>query len=280
MRDSIFLPEGALAPFIEPGSELTREVLEEQEKHFFEVLQSIMERAESCGVTIRTLGSIAFRIKCPDYKYMEYQNGRYLTDIDFVAYSKEIPRIQDMFLDMGWEENQTVLRLFGHKRRIFYHPELPLHSDVFLDKLRFCHEIDFRKRLEIDKPTVSVTDLLLGKLQIVEINKKDIIDIMILLRQYGVSDGGTRTNCLDGEYISRLFCRNWGWWKTGTCNLDKTGNFSSDYLSEEDAADVRSKLSQIRSMIADRGKSLSWKSRSLIGEKIKWYDEVEEVERE
>ncbi|MEA3266863.1 MAG: hypothetical protein U9P42_07960 [Candidatus Fermentibacteria bacterium] len=280
MKEVNLLPEGVHAPFLPEGVALTPELLEEQENSLMKVLDQIMEKSNDFGITLRTLGSIAFRIKCPDSKYMEYENSRYLTDIDFIGFSKEIAGIQDLFFDLGWEENQTVLRLFGDKRRIFYHPTEPIHSDVFLDKLRFCHEIDFRKRLKIDYPTISIVDLLLEKLQIVEINRKDLVDVMVLLRQFDVSEDGTQLDCIDGKHIARLCSRDWGWWRTATANLEKTRELSKDYLSDVDAGAVDVKIDYILKLINSRKRSLKWKTRSLIGEKMKWYREVEEVERD
>jgi hypothetical protein len=243
------LPAGAHAPFLEEDTLLAPEVLEKQERHFLDLLDELMAKAADHQVTIRAIGSIAFRLKCPDYKYMEYENERYLTDVDFVGYSKEIAGIQDMFLGMNWAENMTVLRLFGDKRRVFYHPELPLHSDVFLDKLRFCHEIDFHGRLELDNPTIPVVDLLLEKLQIVEINKKDLIDIMVLLRQFPVEAKQNATSCIDGARIAELCGKDWGWWRTVTMNVEKTKRFASVYLSQDDAAVVKTRLDRMSAVV-------------------------------
>lgn len=274
------LPDDAHAPFMEPGDLLTAQKLAGQERKFLDLLAELMERAEEFGVTMRTIGSIAFRIRCPDFKKLEYENGRYLTDIDFIAYSGQIAGVQDMFDELGWEENMTVLRLFGDKRRIFYHPELPIHSDVFLDKLRFCHEIDFRGRLELDSPTITLVDLLLEKLQIVEINKKDLVDIMVLLSQYGVSDEEGATDSVNGARVARLCCRDWGWWRTATMNLDKTRDFAAEYLAEEHASTVRRRVDRLREMIGGHRKGLRWKLRSIVGDRLRWYREVEEVERD
>lgn len=280
MSGTHVLPEGVHAPCLKTGTALTPRNLELQEQRMVRMLEEIMEKAREFQVTIRALGSIAFRIKCPGHKHLEYRNRRYLTDIDFVARSKEIPGIQDMFLDMGWSENQTVLRLFGHRRRIFHHPEIPLHSDVFLDKLRFCHEIDFRRRLELDYPTISVTDLLLEKLQIVEINRKDLVDIMVLLCEYSISDDGSGTGCLDGRYIARLLSGDWGWWRTATENLEKTMDLAPDYLADEESEMVRDRTAGLLELVNGRSRSLKWKLRSLIGDRMRWYSEVEEVERD
>ena len=271
--------EAVEIPCIPKGVGLTREVLEKQEACFLEVLDELMTQAKEHGATMRVIGSLAFRIQCPDYKYLEYENQRCLTDIDFMTYHKDIEKVQDMFSSLGWSENQNVLRLFGHQRRIFYHPTLAIHSDVFIDKLRFCHDIDFRKRLEIAFPTISLVDLLLEKLQIVQINRKDLIDIMVLLRQYPIVSEGDRTGQIDGSYVARLCGNSWGLWKTAAMNLEKTAQFAGEYLELEDAEAVRERLRALSDLIARHPRSLKWKLRSVVGRRIKWYRDVEEVDR-
>lgn len=266
-------------PCVPSGAELTREILERQEACFREVLDQLMAQARKHDATMRVIGSLAFRVRCPDFKYMEYDNQRYLTDIDFIAYGKQIERVQDLFLDLGWSENQNVLRLFGHQRRIFYHPSEAIHSDVFIDKLRFCHDIDFRGRLEIEEVTISLVDLLLEKLQIVEINRKDLIDVMVLLSQHPISSEDQREGHIDGSRLAQLCSRNWGWWRTATMNLERTAHFAGEYLRAEDAACVRQKVATLSGLIAREARSLRWKLRALIGERAKWYREVEEVDR-
>ncbi len=266
-------------PFIADGTMLSPRVLEEQERRFSEILETILERARERGATMRVIGSLAFRLACPDYKHLEYENGRYLTDVDFVAYGREIDRVQDAFFDLGWSENQNVLRLFGDKRRIFYHPTQPVHSDVFMDKLRFCHEIDFRGRLEIEGTTISLVDLLLEKLQIVEINKKDLVDVMMLLRQHEVSEDGDQ-HAIDGVYLAALCGRDWGLWRTTTMNLTKAMKLVPEYLDDDDARQVAGRLRVLQRLIDDAPKGLKWKMRSRMGDRVKWYREVEEVERD
>jgi hypothetical protein len=273
------LPAGAHAPFLKEGASLTRENLEEQETKFEALLGEFMDRAREHRATIRVIGSLAFRMRCPDYKHIEYDNGRYLTDIDLITYSGDIAGVQDMFEEMGWEENMNILRLFGDKRRIFYHPELPLHSDVFLDKLRFCHEIDFRGRLELHSLTITLADLLLEKLQIVEINRKDLVDIMVLLSQHPISETPDTSQGVDGLRVAELCGRDWGWWRTATMNIARAHAFAGDFLADDGAKTVRERLDSLSSLIENRPKSLRWKFRSLIGERAQWYREVEEVER-
>lgn len=274
------LPADVHAPFLEPGEVLSTERLREQEKRFLEMLDELMEKAREHRVTIRVIGSLAFRLRCPDHKHMEYDNGRYLTDIDFIAPGKDIAGIQDMFQELGWDENMTVLRLFGDKRRIFYHPKLPVHSDIFIDKLRFCHEIDFRGRLGIDPVTISLIDLLLEKLQIVEINRKDLIDMMVLLRQHETAGARNTNDAINGDRLAEICRKDWGWWRTATINLKKTREFAWEYLPGEEASIVQERVGGLERIIAEAGKTLRWKLRSLIGERLRWYREVEEVERD
>lgn len=274
------LPPDAHAPYLEQGAVLSPEALKEQEQRFRDLLETMMERAAEKSIVIRVIGSLAFRIRCPDHAHIEYENGRYLTDIDFVTRSRDIAGVQDMFCEMGWEENMTVLRLFGDKRRIFYHPELPLHSDIFIDKLRFCHEIDFRGRLLLDSPTITPADLLLEKLQIVEINRKDLIDLMVLLSQFPVSTGNGENDALEGARLASVCRKDWGWWRTATMNLEKTRDFASDYLSGDGASTVAERVNTLLEMVSRARKTPLWKLRSLFGDRLRWYREVEEVERE
>lgn len=273
-------PTGHPLPFIPEGAELTPAVLERQERRLTEILHEVLEKAEEHGATIRALGALAFRIRCPEFKHMEYENERVLTDIDFVAYSREIDRVQDAFFELGWSENQNVLRLFGDKRRIFYHPTEPVHTDVFLDRLRFCHEIDFRGRLELDRFTITLADLLLEKLQIVEINRKDLIDVMMLLRQHDVSETEGVATAIDGAYIAHLLGRDWGFWRTATMNIAKVDSFAEEYLGVEEAAPVRKRLAVLSRLVDDEPKGVKWQLRSKVGDRVTWYREVEEVERD
>jgi hypothetical protein len=266
-------------PFIPAGAELTPEVLQEQERRFLELLEELIAAGERHGAVMRVIGSLAFRIKCPDYKHIMYANRRYLTDVDFIAYKKQAAAVQDAFWELGWEENQTVLRLFGDKRRIFYHPTEPVHSDIFLDKLAFCHPIDFRGRLELDAPTITLADLLLEKLQIVEINKKDLVDVLVLLSAHEVTDEAGSVEAVDGARLAKLCSKSWGWWRTATMNLDKLLHFSEEYLDPEQRPVVQRRLERLKELIDERSKSLGWHVRSWFGERFPWYDEVEEVER-
>jgi len=258
---------------------LTEDELKKQEEEFFKIANVVMDKAKERGVTLRLLGAIAFRSHCPKYKFMQYSLGRTLTDIDFASLSREAPKVQRLFHDLGCSENEMVMRLFGRERRIFYYANSQIHSDVFFDKLKFCHDIDLSRRLNIDYPTIPIADLLLEKLQIVEINAKDLIDSVMLFCEHPVAETDEET--INSRYISDLCSRDWGLWRTVTGNLSKLKGFLPKYIKVD--ADMQRALDGINSLgnaIDSKEKSLPWRLRAKVGEKKKWYREVEEVDRE
>ncbi len=239
----------------------------------------ILQEAKRRGIVLRLVGGMAFEVHCPKYRYLFDDFGREFPDIDVVGCLKQVVEIQKLFLELGFEENKNVMRLFGTQRRIFECPGSRLHIDVILDRLRFCHEIDLRKRLEIDYPTVSLADLFLSKMQIVQINEKDLVDIIILFLEHDV--GETDRETINVNYISRLSSHDWGLWKTVTSNLEKTKRLVEKFLKDnpENIKNVRSKINAVKNYLQESKKSLRWKLRAKIGERIKWYHEVEEVAR-
>lgn len=239
----------------------------------------ILKEAKRRGIVLRLFGGMAFEVHCPKYRYLFDDFGREFPDIDVVGCLKQVVEIQKLFLELGFEENKNVMRLFGTQRRIFECPGSRLHIDVILDRLRFCHEIDLRKRLEIDYPTVSLADLFLSKMQIVQINEKDLVDIIILFLEHDV--GETDRETINVNYISRLSSHDWGLWKTVTSNLEKTKRLVEKFLKDnpENIKNVRSKINAVKNYLQESKKSLRWKLKAKIGERINWYHEVEEVAR-
>jgi hypothetical protein len=258
---------------------MTEDELKDQEKDFLKLANKVLDEAKKRDVTLRLLGAIAFRIHCPEHKSMQYSLGRALTDIDYASLSREAAKVQRLFLDLGCSENQMVMRLFGRERRIFYYPDSELHSDVFFDRLKFCHDIDLTRRLGIDYPTITVSDLLLEKLQIVEINEKDLIDSTMLMCEHPVAE--TDKESINSNYISQLCSKDWGLWRTLTGNLEKIETFLPKLVQDDpDRERVARAIRDLRRAIDASPKSFAWRMRAKIGDKKKWYREVEEVERE
>jgi len=239
-----------------------------------------MNAAKKEGVLLRLMGALAFHMHCPKFSYMQEMLGRTFTDIDFASYRKEIPRIDTLFAGLGYQSDVRVRALFG-SRLIFYDTGgTSRHCDVFLDKLEFCHDIVFQDRLEVDDPTIPLAELLLEKMQIIKLNEKDAIDTIMLLREHPIGDSDDDT--INADHLARLTARDWGLWKTFTTNLENVRKTAQtlEKLSEDDKKDVASKIAALQSRIGKENKTRGWKIRSQIGERRKWYRDVDELLRE
>ncbi len=240
----------------------------------------ILGAARTEGVMLRLLGALAFHIHCPKFSYMQEMLGRSFSDIDFASYRQESSRINKLFTELGYQSDVRVRALFG-SRLVFNQADgTGRHCDVFLDRLEFCHDVDFQGRLEVDFPTIPLAELLLEKMQIVKLERKDAIDTIMLLREHQV--GGSDNDTINADHLARLTARDWGLWRTLTINLENVEKTSDalDKLSEEDRKDVNSKIATLRARIEDEPKTMNWKIRSQIGEKKKWYRDVDEFLRE
>lgn len=246
---------------------------------FVEEAERIVCAAQAEGVLLRLVGALGFRTHCPKFAYMQEKLGRSFTDIDFASYGKQSSKISNLFVMLGYEEDFMVSRLFGKNRLLFHDRQNKRHCDVFLDGLQFCHDIPFQNRLEADQPTVPLAELLLEKMQIVKLAEKDVIDTIMLLREHQVGNCDKET--VNASQIATLCARDWGLWKTVTTNLERVEGFafSKDQLSDEDKGDVSIKIRNLLKRIDDEPKKTGWKMRARIGEKAKWYRDVEELSR-
>jgi hypothetical protein len=239
--------------------------------------------AEQRGIHLRLLGAMAFRIHCPAHQHLQISMHRVLTDLDFAAYYKEEKKIDKFFVgELGFESQEASLTpglMLGRKIYLDPRGERP-HIDVFFDKLNMCHVVSWEKgRLGIDKLTLSLADLMLEKLQIVHINEKDVIDLMMLLREHEI--GNHDNEVINGAYMSWLLCKDWGFYYTAATNLNKVKSLLQEYeaLSPADREVISGRIDQLLDMIEKEPKSLGWKLRAKVGTKKQWYCDVEEVER-
>jgi hypothetical protein len=265
---------------VTPGS-VSHETLED----FVDEAERILEAAEARGVVLRLLGAIAFRLSCPrnqDLLVREDRFNRLITDIDFVAYSRQKPQIRKLFADLGYALNPSVLMDSWGARFVFHDPLRNRIVDVFFDRLEMAHTIDFVKnrRLELFQKTLTPSDLLQEKMQIVQINEKDIKDTIVLLLEHSLKEGDEEG--INLSYLGDILCDDWGFWYTVRNNLLKVGSFVEryDFLSEDQKEEVRSKVSETVEFLDRHPKTLRWKLRSRIGTRKQWYRDVEEKQRE
>jgi len=254
---------------------ITSDEIVKQEQAFLILLNEVLDHAKQKNITMVTLGAIAFRIHCPKFKHITYSMKRNLTDLDFAAYMKDADKISALFSELGYQELLPVRMYFGGRRRMFQNDNKRMKSDLFLDELHMCHDITFKNRLNIDPPTLSLVDLLLEKMQIVELDAKDVIDTVALIREHEI--GASDNETINTQYLSSLCGSDWGLWMTVTTNLKKVKTHLTQFesLSDEDKENVDKKIDRILEIIDSTPKSTSWKMRAKIGTKKKWYRTVD-----
>jgi len=248
----------------------------EREK-FENELKAILKASEERGILLRVIGSLAFQMHCPQFGYLQQAMGRAYTDIDFGAYSRQAKQIAELMTSMGYVEHREVYIGSEGERAIFDKPGTGLHVDVFYEKLDFCHTIYWKDRLEVDSPTIPLAELLLEKMQIVEINEKDIIDTIMLLLEHSLGDVDNET--INIKLVTQLCANDWGLWRTTTMNLDKVKQLAHHYtqLTPEQKEKVESQVIEILARVNGEPKPLAWRLRDRVGDRVKWYKEVDEV---
>ena len=249
----------------------------EREKFEGELMR-IIKASDEAGIILRVIGSLAFQLHCSKFGYIQEAMGRAYTDIDFAAYRKQTKEIQELMEGLGYFENREVFIMSEGERSIFDKPDTGLHVDVFYEKLDFCHVIRWEGRLEVDSPTIPLAEMVLEKMQIVQINEKDVIDTIMLLLEHPLGDIDRET--INIKYIAELCSTDWGLWRTTTMNLDKVRQLAHGYgqLKDEEKAHVEAQVASALERIETEPKSLAWRLRARVGDRVRWYKEVDEVE--
>jgi hypothetical protein len=248
-----------------------------ERERFESELQRILQASDNAGLTLRVIGSLAFQLHCPQYGYLQAAMGRAYTDIDFAGYAKQRRDIRGLMTQLGYVEDREITVVSEGARAIFEQTETGLHVDVFYEKLDFCHVISWNGRLEADSPTIPLAEMLLEKMQIVRINEKDVIDTIMLLLEHPLGDHDTEM--INTARVAKLCADEWGLWRTVTMNLDKVRQLAHGYdqLTGDEKAYVASQVETALATIEAEPKPLAWRLRARVGDRVKWYKDVDEV---
>jgi hypothetical protein len=249
---------------------------------FMEEALRIEKAASEMGVPLRIIGCLAFRLKSPEFTDLHKKMGREVTDIDYVSYYKYQQKVINLFRnDLGYYWVPPSFARASTLRDLFIDKERERKVDVFYDHLDFCHNIDFKKkkRLDVDSPTIPLAELFLEKTQIVEINAKDLKDLIIMFLAHDVSETQD-DSMVNGPYIAKLLSDDWGFYHTVTQNIKKFIDFvpSVSDLTQEQKGLILQRVEKLHKMIEDEPKSRGWRSRAKVGTKQRWYKIVQSME--
>jgi hypothetical protein len=236
----------------------------------------LVREAASAGHRLKILGGLGVRVLCPDFP----PRLRADSDIDLACLGKTRRQIADHLERVGCVPDRRFNDLNGDRQLSFTAPSgRPI--DVMVGRLAMCHRLDFRSSFGSASQVLDPADLLLSKLQIVELNGKDAHDIFHLLSGLRVGRDATRP-AIDPDRIGAVLAADWGWWRTVTGNLAKL----PDLLSSQPQLappyprfDVLTQAKQLLQIADTVPKGLKWKLRANLGDRVRWYERPERADR-
>ena len=137
--------------------------------------------ADAAGLQVRLMGGLSFHARCPGWTARIERDGR---DIDLATRGKDRKALTTLMEAGGYVADRQYNALYGHKQLYFVDPARGRPVDVLIDRMEMCHRFELADRLSVDPPTVPLAEMLLSKVQIVKINRKDILDALALLSEY------------------------------------------------------------------------------------------------
>ncbi len=236
----------------------------------------IAQAGQAQGILLRLLGGLAVRLHSPSAQHRAL--ARSYPDIDFATPVRQSQRVEKLFVGLGYEPNKSFNLFNGDSRLLFYDHANERQIDVFIGAFEMCHHLPITERLAVEPLTLPLAELLLTKLQIVEMNEKDIRDLCALLLDHPLGDNDAET--INLARVVGLCSQDWGLWKTVILSIKKVQDFCDAYpLEPGDKATIVQRLDILRMALNESPKPLKWKMRAAIGEKVQWYELPEEVRR-
>jgi hypothetical protein len=237
----------------------------------------LVEEAAARGLDVRLLGGIAIWARSSNGARAAL--GREYPDIDLAARKRQSHGLRDLLEELGYQPERTFNATHGARRLLYHAPDRSYHVDVFLDELGMSHDLDLGERLDTEELTLPAAELLLTKLQVAELNKKDAADAAMLLLEHEPSeeDGPGKLNA---ARIAALCTADWGLYTTATDNLAKVRELLPELLPEEEARQtVTSRIDDLVGRLEKAPKTRGWKLRAKVGRRKRWYEVPEEVTR-
>ena len=194
-------------------------------------------------------------------------------DLDFVAPSKQQQAVQKLFESLGYQGDRRFNTLNGHQRLLYLDSVNGRQIDIFIDRMKMCHVIELANRLGHVGPALTPADLLLSKLQVFEVNMKDLVDTTALLLDHPIADHDD--DAINAAYLARLTSDDWGLHRTLQLNTARVRDAA--HALEVDAGLVNRRLDELWTRIDAQPKSLKWKLRARVGDRVSWYELPEEV---
>jgi hypothetical protein len=233
----------------------------------------VVARATEQGELLRIAGGVAFQVRVAGRVQLPRPP---LQDIDLVAPARSERRIVAALTGLGYAGEKAFNARHGDHRLIFWDEPRERKLEVFVGTFVMCHELPLAERLDFEPETLPLAELLLTKLQIVELNEKDMADMHSLLITHDV--GAVDGEEINSGRIAALCANDWGLHHTVTRTLARLREDPPSYtLTSEQRDAVNDRIDRLERAIEQKPKSLAWRMRAKVGERVRWYEEPEEI---
>ena len=238
--------------------------------------RAIVAAAADRGIPVRLVGGVAIWLR--GSAAARAALGRSYPDIDLVGHKRQSRALRALLEETGFEPERVFNATHG-ARRLLYRGPGGWQVDVFLDTFEMSHTLDLGSRLEAEPETLAAAELLLTKLQIAEINAKDLSDVAMLLwdHQPAGTDGPGLLNLAP---VTARCAADWGLYTTATDNLTACAAQLGELVAgAADRDRIAGRIAMITGALQAASKSLAWQLRARVGRRMRWYQLPEEVTR-
>ncbi|MDQ4128609.1 MAG: nucleotidyltransferase family protein [Actinomycetota bacterium] len=240
-----------------------------------EEARRVAGEAEKKNVTLRLLGGVAIKLRAPDGLHPAFR--REYADLDWIVPKGKSAEAQRFFESLGYVPQTRFNALYGRERLLYFDEEHGRQVDVLVGSFKMSHEIPLGERLWLEPLTIPLAELLLTKLQIIELNEKDVRDALAILHDHPVEDDDG--DAVNAAQIAKLCASDWGLWRTFTANLEALRGHLDRYdLPAEGKGRIAERVGLLLERIEREPKSFGWKMRAKIGDRKRWYELPEEVD--
>ena len=233
----------------------------------------ILDAAEREGVPLRLIGGLAVLFHADP---LHPAFARAYKDIDLATTKGQGRKVAELMSSLGYAPAKEFNALNGNRRLLFYDVPNERQVDVFVGTFEMCHVIPISDRIALESKTIPLAELLLTKLQVVELNDKDLTDIVALLHHHDVADHDDDT--VNAAFVARLAAEDWGLWRTTKMNVERVRERARAVgLSDDEYRTVMERLDVLWERIESEPKSRGWRLRDRVGDRKRWYETPDEV---
>src|SRR5215217_1333650 len=235
-----------------------------------EVIAFARRLIDAAELPLRVMGGVGVALRTPGADRALHRD---YGDVDLAAPRRTRRAVADAMTAAGLEPEREFNALNGGHRQIWWTADGVLHVDVFIGEFTMCHRLDLDPGLKTPGPALRGADLLLTKLQVVELNLKDAQDAAALLSTHALSEDD------DGISLRRLcdvLTDDWGFYTTVTDNLRRIPDVIGDHAPDVAGA-VGERCDALVAHLQAADKSRAFRIRAKIGRRKRWYDVPEET---